>query len=190
MIRAKADQLRAMLDTEMTKCRDDWADEVPMHDVPAAFSVLACQHRFAEASKTEVTEAKDTIVNYLALRLQKTIGPQLQQQVYEWVTGPDDGPEPDLGTPDVVGFLRELRSMFRLEDKVLEARAAYWGLLPLVCLEQIVNCQELKQEHRSLLTMYYMALLLVFRTNKRTCTGQDTSAGRRTIGTCCCGTRR
>jgi hypothetical protein len=85
---------------------------------------------------------------------------------------PDDGPEPKLGTPDdVIGFLRELRSTFRLEDKLLEARAAYWGLLPLVCLEQIVNSQELRQEHRSLLTMYYMAFSLAFRTNQRTCVG-------------------
>jgi hypothetical protein len=77
MIRSQADQFQAMLDAEMTKCRDDWADVVPMHDVPAAFSVLACQHRFAEASKTEVREAKSTIVNYLALRLRKAISPQL-----------------------------------------------------------------------------------------------------------------
>jgi hypothetical protein len=146
MIRAQADQFQAMLDAEINKCRAEREDVVSTHDVPAAFSVLACQHCFAEASKTEVREAKSTIVNYLALQLYKAISPQLEQHAFEWVTGLDDGPEPDLGPPDDVSeFLWALRSMFRLEDKLLEARAAYWGLLPLVCLEEIVNCQDLKQ---------------------------------------------
>jgi hypothetical protein len=50
------------------------------------------------------------------------------------------GPEPSIDAPDVVrGFLSQLHKRFRLEDKLLETRAAYWGLLPLVCLEQIVT---------------------------------------------------
>ena len=54
---------------------------VKTHDVPVAFSVLACQHRFAEASTGEVRHAKNTFVNYGSLRLQKDVSPNCSKSV-------------------------------------------------------------------------------------------------------------
>jgi hypothetical protein len=50
------------------------------HDGPVALSLHACQHLVAKASMGEVKHAKNPIVHYLALRLEKDVSPNCSNE--------------------------------------------------------------------------------------------------------------